>query len=68
MEPECQKCRFWIHWLSGRGICRRMPPSAAERHDRVAYPNDSIFSAWPTVSQSDWCGEFSLPLTDGEGK
>ena len=39
---RCGMCRFFEP-DSGRGQCRRYPPSAVD---------------WPVVNETDWCGEW----------
>ena len=44
LEQKCKYCRFF----SGDGKCRRYSPD----------PTEDGFPIWPTVFDTDWCGEF----------
>lgn len=50
----CDECEYWEEMIDGEptraGICRRYPPSSAERGDTF----------FPSTFPSDWCGEFQL--------
>ena len=57
MTRECGACRFLSHkTIDANGsigpyyVCRRYPPSASGR--------DGASASLPTVSPTDWCGEF----------
>lgn len=53
----CGVCRYFVPH-DGDGTCRRYPPVP------LAYNTVSV-SAWPSVGERDWCGEFKLaPDTD----
>lgn len=48
-KPRCDACQFYVRFEgSFNGRCQRFPP----------IPYSSMHSAFPEVSQSQWCGEF----------
>lgn len=49
-EPKCETCRFWYRYDAEEGICRRYPPST--------YLVEMEAFTFPTVSTSEWCGEY----------
>ncbi|PTM60819.1 hypothetical protein [Phreatobacter oligotrophus] len=55
MAEMCGNCR---NYLDSRGICRAHPPTA----------KDDGSARWPSVSRSDWCGEYKVvppPVNQG---
>lgn len=64
-RPErCDGCRFWARNLAqaGYGECRRHSPVIVPNRD-VGNLSEMYTGHWPTVKESDWCGEF-IPLYD----
>jgi len=66
-KDTCAACRFFERHdcplPRGTGICRRRPPTQTERDELVCYGHPDQFkrvssTAWPQVSEQDWCGEF----------
>jgi hypothetical protein len=54
IEPTCKTCVFFFsrNMVSGIGVCRRYPPTVV--------PDDSgnNYAEWPSLSDSQWCGEY----------
>ena len=54
-QERCGACRFYLPNTASNpkdptGLCRRYPPLAS---------GTELDSAWPVVSDLDWCGEYS---------
>lgn len=53
----CKTCNY-RYVYAGKIFCRRYPP----------LPKISAFAdTWPTVSDSDWCGEYTTKVTAEQG-
>ena len=52
----CSICAYF-EGEDKEGSCRRCAPQPAQLNPNPAV-NKSTASAWPTVKQSDWCGDF----------
>lgn len=55
-ERRCSTC-IYSHPTDGGYQCRLNPPTVVE----VGSPYDrlQLLSLWPTVNDSDWCGQWS---------
>ena len=53
-KMKCSDCKWFESLPSGRGYCRRFPPTALANKDGAV-----ISSAHPLVWGGDYCGEFS---------
>ena len=53
---HCESCKFFEPNSPQQGACRRMPPVP------FATGPDQVTSAFPTVQQNSWCGEWAIRL------
>lgn len=51
-DGECQKCRFFCRTREHGGECVRFPPTS------LVF-NDDVVSFYPSVDNSEWCGEYA---------
>lgn len=55
-EPRCEICLFArIGGMDDDWECHRHSPIAVSDHEQY-----KRISAWPVVSDSDWCGDFQI--------
>lgn len=62
MKPTCKACAYFIATQAENGECRREAPTAffaLSNGGLSGKPQPMIFSGWPPVTQTQWCGEYS---------
>jgi len=70
-QRQCKECVYYDSRGGQKGHCRKRPPrvtSVVKQQPGVT--GDSIVdtTAWPTVKDEDWCGEFEFAAGKGPMK
>ena len=62
VEKQCEHCRYFAPQGGDSvvGECRRHAPAPSSIRERRRVDDDTVGLSgwWPTVEDSDWCGEF----------
>ena len=71
LQNNCLNCKFFEQYkeFKEHGKCRRFPPSfIVDGIVDSEYTGKEILShsAFPSVSDNDWCGEFALKTKQPE--
>ena len=60
LAPSCANCRYSVMANAEQGTCNRYAPRPSHA------TQGKVWAEWPLVMPHDWCGEWTLPLTDDE--
>ena len=65
-ENCCRNCKYFIEdHIEYYHECHRYPPAAVPREVKNRHTGDTLYLRWPTISYSQWCGEFVLSEKEG---
>jgi len=61
-KKSCETCKHFY-----QGDCRRYPPQLVSVNDGPGEIGESIYSWFPSVCKSEWCGEYEKDFEDKDG-